>query len=118
MSLTLQTITVLTTHGRQLSCTMPAELVYPFIIHRCIDEYREKRSGDRIRYSKKHVVTHLLSGAQLAVFPNRATAMLVVSELKDMPIFLMPTFDLLTAHPDMDTTAVVVNELKRRYAIQ
>jgi hypothetical protein len=96
---------------------MPAEIIYPFIVHRCIDEYREKKAGDRIRYSKKHVLTHLLTGAQLAVFPNHATAMLVLNELKDMPIFLMPTFDLLTTHPDMDTVAVIVNDLKRRYAI-
>ena len=117
MSLTIQTINVMTKGREKLTCTMPAEHVYPFIIHRSVKEYLEKKSGERTRYSKKHVVSHLLTGAQLGVFGKYEHAMIVVRKLKNKPIFLMPTYDLLTSHPDMGKTGELVNNLKRRYGV-
>ena len=96
---------------------MPAEHVYPFIIHRSVQEYLEKKSGERTRYTKKHVVTHLLTGAQLGVFGKYEHALIVARKLRNKPIFLMPTYDLLTTHPDMSDVAVIVNDLKRRYGV-
>jgi hypothetical protein len=115
MSLTIQTINVTTTGFKQLSCTMPAEHIYPFIIHRSVDEYLAKKSGERTRYTKKHVVSHLLSGCQLGVFPNYENALAVVRKLKDKPIFLMPTYDLLSTHPDKAKIHKLVAQLKHRY---
>lgn len=117
MSLTLQTINVMTHNCGQLTCTMPAEHIYPFIIHRSVKEWKEKQNGVRTRYSKKHVVTHLLTGAQLGVFGRYEHALIVVRKLKNKPIFLMPTYDLLTTHPDMPAVGVVVKELKRLYGV-
>ena len=117
MSLTLQTISIMTKGREQLSCTMPAEHVYPFIIHRSVQEYLEKKAGERTRYSRKHVVSHLLTGAQLGVFGKYEHAMIVARKLKNKPIFLMPTYDLLTTHPDMGKTGELVNNLKRRYGV-
>ena len=117
MSLTIQTINLLTKGYKQLACTMPAEYIYPFIIHRSVDEYLEKKSGERTRYSKKHVVSHLFTGAQLAVFPNYKNALIVVRKLKNKPLFLMPTYDLLTTHPDIPAVSIIVNRLKSKYAI-
>jgi hypothetical protein len=96
---------------------MPAEHVYPFIIHRSVQEYLEKKAGERTRYSRKHVVSHLLTGAQLGVFGKYEHAMIVARKLKNKPIFLMPTYDLLTTHPDMGKTGELVNNLKRRYGV-
>ena len=117
MSLTLQTINVMTHNCGQLTCTMPAEHIYPFIIHRSVKEWKEKQNGERTRYSKKHVVTHLLTGAQLGVFGRYEHALIVVRKLKNKPIFLMPTYDLLTSHPDMYAVSLVVKELKRLYGV-
>ena len=115
MSLTIQTINVMTHSREQLSCTMPAEHVYPFIIHRPVKEYLEKKSGERTRYTKKHVVSHLLSGCQLGTFPNYENALAVVRKLKDKPYFLMPTYDLLSTHPDRHKVGKLVKQLKSRY---
>ena len=118
MSLEIQTINVMTYHHEQLTCTLPAEHVYPFIIHRCTKEYLEKKAGERTRYSKKHVVSHLLSGCQLGVFPNYENALAVVRKLKDKPIFLMPTYDLLSTHPDRAKIHKLVAQLKHRYGAE
>ena len=115
MSLTRQTILVQTRKHKQMAVTLPAEHIYPFIIHRSVDEYLEKQSGDRTRYSKKHCVTHLLTGAVIAVFENYTNALGFVRKLKDKPIFLMPTIDLLNTHPDWDEVAGRVASLKLHY---
>ena len=112
MSLTIQTINIMTYNFDQITCTMPAEHVYPFIIHRSIKEWREKEAGVRTRYSKKHVVTHLLSGAQVGMFPSYENALLFANKLKHKPIWLMPTYDLLTSHPDIGKTGILVRRLK------
>ena len=114
MSLTIQTINVMTKGYEKLACTMPAEHVYPFIIHRSVQEYLEKASKERTRYSKKHIVTHLLSGAQVGVFPSYENARLFVSKVKHKPIWLMPTYDLLTSHPDIGKTGALVKRLKSK----
>ncbi len=112
MSLETQTINVMTKGYEKLVCTMPAEHVYPFIIHRSVQEYLEKKSGERTRYSKKHIVTHLLTGAQVGVFPSYKNALLFVNKLKNKSIWLMPTYDLLTSHPDIGKTGTLVRRLK------
>jgi len=117
MSLTRQTITITSLEGKSISATMPAEHVFPFIIHRALGEYLEKQSGDRTRYSNKHVVTHLLTGGQLATCPNYKNALTIVRKIKNKPIFLMPTIELLTAHPDWKETNTIVGDLKARYAV-
>jgi len=117
MSLTRQTITITSRTGKSISATMPAEHIFPFIIHRALDEYLEKQSGERTRYSKKYVVTHLLTGGQLAIFPNYKNALAVVRKIKNKPIFLMPTIELLTSHPDWRVTNTIVGDLKARYAM-
>ena len=118
MSLEIQTISVMTKHHSNLTCTMPAEHVYPFIIHRCVKEWREKHQGERTRYSKKHVVTHLLSGAQVGVFPSYENALLFVNKVKHKPIWLMPTYDLITSHPDIGKTGALVRRLKADLACE
>ena len=117
MSLTRQTITITSRSGKSISATMPAEHFFPFIIHRALDEYLEKEAGERTRYSNKHVVTHLLTGGQLATFSNYKNALLVVRKIKNKPIFLMPTIELLTSHPDWRATNTIVGDLKSRYAV-
>ena len=112
MSLTTQTINVMTKGHEKLTCTMPAEHVYPFIIHRSVREWKEKEAGVRTRYSKKHIVTHLLTGAQVGVFPSYRNALLFSNKLKHKPIWLMPTYDLLTSHPDIGKTGTLVRRLK------
>jgi len=97
--------------------TIPAKHVYPFIIHRSVEEHLEKKKGDRTRYSKKHVVSHLLSGCLLAVFPNYKNALTFVEKLKHKPFFLMPTYDLLYNHPDKDKIGKLVSLLKSKYAL-
>ena len=118
MKLTIQTFTVSTNEYDQMTVTMPALHVYPFIVHRSLDEYVEKQNKTRTRYSKKHIATHLFTGALLGVFPNFKNALAFVRKLKDRPIFLMPTYDLLISHPDVDTTNDLVRSLKSKYAIQ
>jgi len=117
MSLTRQTINIMTKGREKQSVTLPAEHVYPFIIHRSFQEYLEKKAGERTRYSKKHIVTHLLSGAQVGVFPSYGNALLFVNKVKHKPIWLMPTYDLLTSHPDMGKTGELVNRLKSKLAV-
>jgi hypothetical protein len=116
MSLTLQTINVMTYQHERLAVTLPAEHVYPFIIHRSVSEYLEKKAGERTRYSKNHVVTHLLSGAQIGTFPNYKNALLFARKLKNKPIWLMPTYDLIIQHPDKYETNIMVNRLKAKLA--
>ena len=115
MSLTLQTIQLATDETSRTSFTMPAKHIYPFIIHRTIDETREKERGERERYSRKLCVTHLLTGAMLGTFDNYEAARIVVDQIKDEPIWLMPTTDLLGAHPDWERVAEKVRDLKHRY---
>ena len=118
MSLTLQTINVMTYNYNQLTCTLPAEHIYPFIIHRSIREWKEKQNGERTRYSKKHIVTHLLSGAQLGVFPSYENARMFVNKIKHKPIWLMPTYDLLTSHPDIGKVGLLVRRLKAELCME
>ena len=114
MSLTMQTINIMTYQHEQLTVTMPAEHVYPFIIHRSVTEYFEKQQKERRHYSKKHVVTHLLTGAQIGVFPSYDNALTFVRKVKNKPIWLMPTYDLIIQHPDRYKTSMLVNELKAK----
>jgi len=115
MSLTTQTIQLATDETSRTSFTMPAKHVYPFIIHRTIDETREKERGQRERYSKKLCVTHLLTGAMLGTFSSYGDACQVVHAIKDEPIWLMPTTTLLGTHPDWERVAERVRDLKHRY---
>jgi hypothetical protein len=115
MSLTLQSIVVATAANKQETLFMPAEHIYPFIIHRLVDETREKENGSRQRYSKTHVVSHLYSGAQVGRFPSYAKALAVVQKMKDWPIWIMPTIKLLQQHPDWQEASREVRSLKREY---
>ena len=115
MSLTKQTINLATDVTERTSFTMPAKHIYPFIIHRTIDETREKEDGRRERYSRKLCVTHLLTGALLGTFGNYEAARIVVNAIKDEAIWLMPTTTLLGAHPDWERVAEQVRDLKDRY---
>jgi hypothetical protein len=115
MALSLQTITITTTGYEQMSVTMPAEHVYPFIIHRSIDEYLQKKDGERTRYSNKHIISHLFTGALIGVFPTYKNALLVALKLKNKNIFLMPTVDLVTSHPDMPDVGALVSDLKKKF---
>ena len=112
MSLTMQTIRLATTETERTSFTMPAKHIYPFIIHRTIDETREKERGERERYSRKLCISHLLTGALLGTFDNYEAAWHVVNEIKDEAIWLMPTTDLLGSHPDWERVAERVRDLK------
>ena len=113
MSLEIQTILLSTgEHTKQL-VTTPCEFFYPLAIHRTIDETREKERGERSRFSKKVAVSHLLTGGQLALCRGYEDAHAIAEALQEEPIFLMPTIDLLTTHPDWDRVAVKVRELKR-----
>ena len=105
MSLTRQTITVTGRDAETITATMPAEHIYPFIIHRSIKEYYEKVAKERTRYSNRHVVSHLFTGANVGVFPNYKNARIFVRKLKDKPLFLMPTIPLLRSHPDWYTVS-------------
>jgi hypothetical protein len=115
MSLTVQTIQLATSEQAITTFTMPAEHIYPFIIHRTIDETRQKERGTRERYSKKLCVTHLLTGALLGTFASYENACLVIYEIQDEAIWLMPTHQLLGAHPDWGRVAEQVRDLKDRY---
>ena len=115
MSLTIQTIQLATSEQAITTFTMPAEHIYPFIIHRTIDETREKEQGKRDRYSKKLCVSHLLTGALLGTFASYSDACQVVKLIKDEPIWLMPTTVLLGSHPDWERVAEKVRDLKDRY---
>ena len=117
MSLTIQTITVTGNSNQAIVATLPAEHIYPFIIHRSISEYLEKQSGERTRYTKKHIVTHLLTGACVGVFPNYDNALIFARKLKDKPMFLMPSIELMNKHPDYKAIAKQVSALKLRYAL-
>ena len=115
MSLKIQTIILATDETSRTSFTMPAKHIYPFIIHRTIDETREKERGKRSRYSKKLCVSHLLTGALLGTFDNYEAARIVVDQIKDEAIWLMPTTKLLADHPDWERVAEQVRDLKDRY---
>ena len=115
MSLKTQTILLAVgEHTKQLFTT-PCEFLYPLAIHRCLDETRAKQRGDRERFSSKVAVSHLLTGGQLAVCRGYENAHAIAEALQEEPIFLMPTIDLLTTHPDWDRVATKVRELKRTY---
>jgi len=94
---------------------MPAKHIYPFIIHRTIDETREKERGERERYSRKLCISHLLTGAMLGTFDNYEAARIVVDQIKDEAIWLMPTTALLGAHPDWERVAERVRDLKHQW---
>ena len=115
MSLTIQTINLATDATVRTSFNMPAKHVYPFIIHRTIDETREKERGQRERYSRKLCVSHLLTGALLGTFDNYEAARIAVDAIKDEAIWLMPTTALLGAHPDWERVAERVRDLKHDY---
>jgi len=115
MSLTKQIINLATTETKRTSFNMPAKHVYPFIIHRTIDETREKERGKRQRYSKKICVSHLLTGALLGTFSSYDNAISVVNAIKDEAIWLMPTTKLLGDHPDWERVAEEVRDLKHKY---
>ena len=117
MSLTMQSIQLATDQHSSKAFTMPAEHIYPFIIHRSIGETIEKENGERARYSKKHCVSHLLTGALLGVFPSYDNAHRVVNAIKEEPIWLMPSTDLLSIHSDWDRVAAKVRELKQIYRV-
>ena len=117
MSLTRQTITVTGRDAETIVATLPAQHIYPFIIHRSIKEYYEKASKERTRYSNKHVVSHLFTGANVGVFPSYDNALIFVRKVKDKPIFLMPTIPLMTAHPDWVEVRKKVQALKHRYGV-
>ena len=117
MSLTIQTIKVAGKNEEVIVATMPAEHIYPFIIHRSIKEYYEKSSKKRTRYSKIHVVSHLFTGANVGVFPSYNNALTFVRKIKNKPIFLMPTIPLMTTHPDWPEVRKKVQALKHRYGV-
>ena len=115
MSLETQTILLAVgEHNKQL-ITTPCEFFYPLVIHRTIDETREKESGERQRFSSKVAVSHLLTGGMLALCLSYEYAHAIAEALQEEPIFLMPTIDLLTTHPDWDRVSMRVRELKRDY---
>ena len=115
MSLTKQTINLATGETARTSFNMPAKHIYPFIIHRTIDETRQKERGERTRYSKRLCVSHLLTGALLGTFASYDNACLVVEAIKHEAIWLMPTTKLLGDHPDWERVAERVRDLKDRY---
>ena len=118
MSLKMQTITVTGRSNSKIIATVPAEHVYPFIIHKPFGEWVDKENGDRKRYSSKIAVTHLYSGGRMGLFKNYEDAFLFVSEIQHYPIWLMPTPELLTAHPDWEHVAKRVSGLKSSLAIE
>ena len=118
MSLTRQTINVTTRDNEQLTLTLPAEHVYPFIIHRSVEEHLAKKRKERTRYSKIHTVSHLLTGACIGKFPSYDNALIFVRKLKDKPIFLMPTIPLLRSHPDWYLVSKKVQVLKQTYGVE
>ena len=115
MSLTMQSIQLATDQHSRKMFTMPAKHIYPFIIHRSVEETVDKKNGVRLRYSKKHCVSHLLTGALLGVFGSYDSAFHVVLVIKDEPIWLMPSTDLLAMHTDWDRVCDKVRDLKHRY---
>lgn len=115
MSLTMQSILVATSKNNKQLFTTPCEFFYPIAIHRSIDETREKERGERSRFSSKVVVTHLLTGGQLALCSSYEGARDFAEALQEEEIFLMPTVPLLTAHPDWDRVAVKVRDLKETH---
>ena len=117
MSLTTQSLLLATTSTAKILFNMPCEFLYPLVIHRSVDEAREKENGDRHRYSSKVVVSHLLSGGQLAVCPSYEKAYRLAKALQAEPIFLMPTVELLPKHPDWERVAAKVRDLKELYSI-
>lgn len=118
MSLKMQAITVVGRRSGKITVTLPAEHVYPFIIHKPFGEWVDKESGDRKRYSSKIAVTHLYSGGRMGLFKNYEDAFLFVSEIKNYPIWLMPTPELLSAHPDWGNICEIVTKLKSSLAIE
>mgnify|MGYP003646266524 CR=1 FL=1 len=115
MSLTIQSIRLSTDQHASCTFTMPAKHIYPFIIHRSIEETTQKENGERKRYSKKHCVSHLFTGALLGVFGSYEDASLVVEAIKEEPIWLMPSHELMSNHPDWKEVSAKVRELLRTY---
>ena len=117
MSLKTQTISLAVGEGILKPFTMPSKHFYPFIIHRSIIECVEKSDGRRIRYSHKHCVSHLFSGGLLGVFASYLDARAVIEEIKDEPLWLMPTPELLTGHTDWEIVSGKIRELKKKYCL-
>ena len=115
MSLKTQSILLATGESTKQLVTTPCEFLYPLAVHRTIDETREKERGERRRFSKSVAVSHLLTGGQLALCHNYEDAYAIAEALHEEEIFLMPTIDLLTTHPDWDRVAEKVRNLKRDY---
>tara|TARA_B100000686_G_scaffold310004_1_gene352457 strand:- start:382 stop:741 length:360 start_codon:yes stop_codon:yes gene_type:complete len=115
MSLKMQTILLSTGEYDKQLFTTPCEFFYPLAIHRCLDETRAKARGERSRFSSKVAVSHLLTGGLLALCRGYDDARAIADALQEEEIFLMPSIDLLTTHPDWDRVAVKVRELKRDY---
>jgi len=119
MSLTRQTITVASNvgDGNKTTVTMPAQHVYPFIIHKSLIEWNEKQDGERTRYTKQCIVSHLYTGYLVAHCKDYKNAFEITKRIKDKPIFLMPTVETMRMHDDWHKTAVMMRELKEKYAI-
>ena len=115
MSLEIQTILLSTGEHTKALFTTPCEFLYPLAIHRCLDETRAKERGIRERFSSKVAMSHLLTGGLLALCRGYDDARAIAEALQEEEIFLMPTIDLLTTHPDWDRVATKVRELKRTY---
>ena len=112
MSLKIQTILLATGENSKQLFTTQCEFLYPLAVHRTIDETREKERGERLRFSKRVAVSHLLTGGQLALCHNYEDAFAFAKALHEEEIFLMPTIDLLTTHPDWARVAEKVRDLK------
>ena len=115
MALTIQTICLATSSTRKQMYTMPAEHLYPFIIHRSVEETIQKEEGKRLRYTRTHVVSHVYTGAQLGLFPSYEVAQKVVGLLIDDQVWIMPTNELLVSHPDWDWVSKKCREIKKEY---
>lgn len=115
MSLKMQTILLSTGEYNKQLFTIPCEFLYPLAVHRCLDEARAKETGERSRFSSKVAVSHLLTGGLLALCRGYDDAHAIAEALQEEEIFLMPSIDLLTTHPDWDRVAAKVRELKRTY---
>ena len=88
MSLKIQTILLATGEDTKALFTTPCEFFYPLAIHRTIDETRAKERGERSRFSRKVVVSHLLTGGQLAMCRSYEDAHAIAEALQDEEIFL------------------------------
>ncbi len=116
MALKMRDVHLSTTPGAADVCRMPAEIKFPFILHRLYGEWYEKHEGERSRYSSTVVITHLFTGLQYGVFASYSNAAAAVSQLQDDPIWLMPTEALLIAHPDWAATENKAAKIKQLFS--